>query len=226
MDGILNFTDVVKKSITKLEAFSKISSFDVFFNLLVALAVALFIFYIYKTTFKGVVYNYGFNLSLLLMCILTSIVIMTISTNVVLSLGMVGALSIVRFRTALKDPLDIVFMFWAIVAGITTGAGTYPIAIIGSLFVGIILLVFTKFKMKDPVYIFVVHYEEEANDKVKVIMNKLHYSLKSKTVSNRNIELTVEVRIKGDNTAFVNEISSIAGVKDAVLVGYNGEYAA
>jgi uncharacterized membrane protein YhiD involved in acid resistance len=226
MDGVLNFTDIIKKSISKLETFSKISSFDVFFNLLIALAVALFIFYIYKTTFKGVVYNYGFNLSLLLMCVLTSIVIMTISTNVVLSLGMVGALSIVRFRTALKDPLDIVFMFWAIVAGITTGAGTYPIAIIGSLFVGIILLVFTKFKMKDPVYIFVVHYEEEANDKVKVILNKLHYSLKSKTVSNRNIELTVEVRIKGDNTAFVNEISSIAGVKDAVLVGYDGEYAA
>ncbi len=226
MDNTLNFGDIIKKSVGKLEVFTKVSSFDVFFSLLVALVIALFIFYIYKTSFRGVVYSYNFNLSLLLMCVLTTIVIMTISTNVVLSLGMVGALSIVRFRTALKDPMDIVFMFWAIVAGITTGAGTYPIAIIGSLFVGLILLIFTKFKMKDTVYIFVIHYNEEANDKVKAILNKMRYSLKSKTVSNNNIELTVEMRIKGDNTAFVNEISSIEGVKDAVLVGYTGEYAA
>ena len=224
MDNTLNFKDIIKNSISKLDIFNKISSYDIILNLIITLILALFIFYIYRTSFRGVVYSYNYNLSLLLMCLITSFIIMAISSNVVLSLGMVGALSIVRFRTALKDPMDIVFMFWAIGVGITSGAGLYPIAIIGSLFVGAVLLIFSKHKLSIPIYIFVIHYDESVNDQVKVILNKLKTSLKSKTVSNHQIELTVEIRIKGDNTAFVNEISAIDGVKDAVLVGYNGEY--
>jgi len=225
MDNILNFNDIIKKSIGKLDIFNKVSSFDIFFNMILTLILALFVFYVYRVCFRGVVYSYNYNLSLVIMSLITAFIIMAISSNVVLSLGMVGALSIVRFRTALKDPMDIVFMFWAIGVGITSGAGLYPIAIIGSLFVGLILLVFSKFKIKSPIYIFVIHYDEKANDDVKVILNRLKTSLKSKTVSNHQIELTVEIRVKGDNTSFVNEISAIEGVKDAVLVGYNGEYA-
>lgn len=226
MDKALSFNDVFKKSVLKLGSLENISSLDIVLGLFIALLIGIFIFYIYRTTFRGVVYSYNYNVSLVLMCLITAIIIMTVSSNVVLSLGMVGALSIVRFRTALKDPMDIVYMFWAIGTGITVGAGMYPIAIIGALFVGIVLIVFGKYKLKDTSYIFVIHYEERANDDVKMKLNRLKYSLKSKTVSNGNIELTVEIKLKDDNTAFVNEISEIDGVRDAVLVGYNGEYAA
>ena len=225
MGDTLNFNDIIKKSIYKLEMFGKVSSYDVVFGLLMALILGLFIFYIYKVTFKGVVYNYNYNISLVLMCLITSLVIMTISSNVVLSLGMVGALSIVRYRTAIKEPMDIVYMFWAIAVGITTGAGIFPIAIIGSIFTGVVVLVLSKFRVKDATYILIIHYSQTANDEVKQRLSKIKYTMKSKTVSKGNVELNVEVKIKDDNTTIVNEISEIEGVSDAILVGYNGEYA-
>jgi uncharacterized membrane protein YhiD involved in acid resistance len=224
--GEITFNDLIKKSFLKLDVFAKISIFDVVVVVLLTLLVGMFIFYIYKKTFRGVVYNYSFNAALVMMCLITSLIIMTISSNVVLSLGMVGALSIVRFRTALKDPMDIVFMFWAIAAGIASGAGIYPVSIIGSLFVGGILLGLSKIKPSDEVFLLVIHYEESAADEVKRILNKIPYVLKSKTVTSKNTELTVEIRIRDNNTAIVNELSVVSGVIDAVLVSYNGEYAA
>jgi uncharacterized membrane protein YhiD involved in acid resistance len=226
MEKVLNFNDILKKGVLKLDVFEKVSSYDIIFGLFISLLVGMFIFYVYKVCFKGVVYSYTYNVSLVLMCLICSLIIMTISSNIVLSLGMVGALSIVRFRTALKDPMDIIFMFWSISVGIANGAGIYPISIIGSLFVGFVLIIFSKFNLKNTSYIFVIHYSEKASDEVKIKLNKLKYSLKSKSVSGGETELTVEVKVKGDNTLFVEDISSIDGVRDAVLVGYNGEYAA
>lgn len=224
--GEVTFNDLIKKSFLKLDVFAKISIFDVFIVVLLTLMVGMFIFYIYKKTFRGVVYSYTFNAALVMMSIITALIIMTISSNVILSLGMVGALSIVRFRTALKDPMDIVFMFWAIAAGIASGAGIFPISIVGSLLVGGILLGLSKIKPQDEVFLLIIHYEESANDEVKRILNKVSYVLKAKTVTSENTELTVEIKIRDNNTAIVNDISTISGVRDAVLVSYNGEYAA
>lgn len=227
MNDVLNFNDILKKSFTKLDVFAKISVFDVLSCILFTLIVAMFIFYIYKKTFRGVIYNYSFNVALVAMCLITALIIMTITSNVVLSLGMVGALSIVRFRAAVKDPMDIVFMFWSISAGIASGAGIYPISIFGSLFVGLILILLFKRSSKDCIYLLIIHYNESANDEVRRALNRLKkYTTKSKTVSNGNIELTLEVKLKSENTAFVNRISAIEGVKDAALVSYNREYAA
>ncbi|WP_438446940.1 DUF4956 domain-containing protein [Gorillibacterium sp. sgz5001074] len=225
MDDVFTFKDIFKKSVLKLESFANISYIDVAIGLLISLLIGLFIFYIYKKTFRGVVYSYNFNTTFVLMTMITALVIMTISTNVVLSLGMVGALSIVRFRTAIKDPLDVVFMFWSIAAGIATGAGVYPISIVGSLLIGATLLILSRRKVKDSAYLLIVHYHDSATDGVKYQLNKLVHKLKSKTVRKDQIELTVEVKLKNDNTAFVSEISALEGVRDAVLVSYNGDYA-
>ncbi|WP_237728571.1 DUF4956 domain-containing protein [Paenibacillus sp. OSY-SE] len=150
---------------------------------------------------------------------------MTISTNIVLSLGMVGALSIVRFRTAVKDPMDIVYMFWAISVGIANGAEIYPVSVFGSLAVGAAIFWLSRRKVRDAPYLLIVKYEEPAQDEVLSRLRKLKYVLKSKTVHKQMTEMTVETRLRDDNTAFVNELSGVVGVRDVMLVSYNGDYA-
>ncbi|WP_406603195.1 DUF4956 domain-containing protein [Neobacillus dielmonensis] len=199
---------------------------NIILGMLIAFVIGLFIFYIYKKTFRGVVYSHNFNVTLILMTMITTLIIMTISTNVVLSLGMVGALSIVRFRTAIKDPLDVIFMFWAISGGITTGAGVYSLAIIGSILIGLVMFIMTRKRGKDSIYLLVIHHDEAATDSIKYQLAKIKHSLKSKIVRNDITELTVELKIKGDNTAFVHQLSSVEGVKDVSLINYNGDYAA
>lgn len=225
MDKYLNFNDIFKKGFLKVDMFEKIPASQVLLCMTMTLVVAIFIFYIYKYTFRGVVYSYTFNVSLVIMCLLTALIILTISSNVVLSLGMVGALSIVRFRTALKDPMDIMFMFWAISIGIASGAGIYSVSIVGSLFTGVVILIMANHKVKERKYMLIIHFNDEAYDKVRVILQKLKYILKSKTITKNMVEMTVEVKVKGANTAFVNELSEISGVVDASLVTYNGDYA-
>lgn len=221
-----SFSDFIKKSILKAEIFTKVTFIDVILCLIISLLIGLFIFYIYRKTFRGVIYSHNFNMSLVLVSIITALIIKTISSNVVLSLGMVGALSIVRFRTALKEPLDIIYIFWAIAMGIATGAGVYTISIIGSLFIGSCVYFLANTKQKDEKYLLIVHYEETNNENVRAILDQISYKLKSKMVRNNEIELTVEVSLAINNTTFVNELSSLEGVKDAVLVNYNGDYAA
>ncbi|WP_227872241.1 DUF4956 domain-containing protein [Paenibacillus albus] len=172
-----------------------------------------------------VVYSYNYNVSFVLMTMITALIIMTISTNIVLSLGMVGALSIVRFRTAVKDPLDIVYMFWAIAAGIASGAKLYPIALLGSVIIGLVLLWLSRKKIKEQPYLFIIRHNEAASHEVREQLRKLKYKLKSKTVRKEFTELTVEIQLRDDNSAFVNEISSIDGVQDASLINYSGDYA-
>ena len=221
----MTFSDVFKSSF--LSNINSFSTLDVLLALGLAFVIGLFIFLIYKKTYQGVMYSDSFGVSLIAMSMITSLVIIAVTSNVVLSLGMVGALSIVRFRTAIKEPMDIAFLFWAIAVGIVLGAGLLPLAIIGSVIIGIIIVIFSTRKIGDTPYILVVSCENEETESVayELIKEDAKKSLlKSKSVNKLGIELTYEVRIKDDNTGFVNKISAVDGVTNAVLVSYNGEY--
>jgi len=221
----MNFNDIFKSNF--LESVSEFSILDTIIGLAFALALGLFIFIVYKKTFNGVMYSTSFALTLPGLSLVTALVIMAVTSNVVLSLGMVGALSIVRFRTAIKEPMEIVYLFWSIAVGIVVGAGMIPLAVIGSVIIGIILLVFANRKYNSNPYILVVTCNDEKTEEgVFASLDKAveKYVVKSKTVKNDSIEFTVEVRMKDTATSFVNNICKIEGVNSAVLVSYNGEY--
>lgn len=224
MGDQISFQDIFKKSFLELSNVMDVNILNMVIGLSITLVVALFIYQVYKTTFNGVVYNHNFSTSLVLICLVTSMVIMTISSNVVLSLGMVGALSIVRFRAAIKDPKDIVFMFWSIAGGIAAGAGIYTLAVGGSLFIGLVMFLMSKNKYMVDSYLLIVKFEKNGKKPVFEILSKLDYQLKSKIVTNEITELTVELRNIGDNTSYVDDISDISEVNSAVLVKYNGDY--
>lgn len=221
----MTFSDILDSSF--LERSLDLSIVDIVLALVISFLVGLFILFIYKKTFTGVMYSSGFGISILAMSLVTTLVILAITSNIVLSLGMVGALSIVRFRTAVKEPLDIVFVFWSISVGIVVGAGLIPLAIIGSLIIGLILFFFVNKKSKDIPYVIILNLsdnetEEKAFDLIESSTKK--HIVKSKSVSKGGIEVTVEVRLKNNSTAILNELLSIDGVDNAVLVSYNGEY--
>jgi uncharacterized membrane protein YhiD involved in acid resistance len=221
----MTFSDVFKSSF--LSNINSFSTLDVLLALGLSFVLGLFIFLIYKKTYQGVMYSDSFGVSLIAMSMITSLVIIAVTSNVVLSLGMVGALSIVRFRTAIKEPMDIAFLFWAIAVGIVLGAGLLPLAIIGSVIIGIIIVIFSTRKIGDTPYILVVNCENEETENTANTLIKEEAKksvLKSKAVNKLGVELTYEVRIKDDNTGFVNRVSACEGVTNAVLVSYNGEY--
>ena len=219
------FNDIFKSSF--LENATSFGVVDFVIAMALAFALGLFIFWVYRNTYNGVMYSASFGVSLMAMTMITTLVILAVTSNVVLSLGMVGALSIVRFRTAIKEPMDIAYLFWAIAAGIVLGAGLIPLAVFGSVFVGVILWIFVNRKTSDHPYIMIINCsggeaEKLALAKIEEFVKK--QVLKSKTVSKGGIEMTLEVRLKGDDSQFVNEISEIEGVESAVLVSYNGDY--
>lgn len=221
----MTFNDIFKSSF--LENVSEFSILDTLIGLAVALVIGLFIFIIYKKTLTGVLYSSGFALTLVGLSLVTTLVIMAVTSNVVLSLGMVGALSIVRFRTAIKEPVEIVFLFWSLAVGIVIGAGMIPLAVIGSAIIGVILLLFANRKIHNDPYILVTNCtDENAENAVMDILGKEaeHCVVKSKTVTASGIELTAELRTKTASTAFVNAIAQLPGVETATLVSYNGEY--
>jgi len=223
----MTFNDIFKSSF--VENVTSFSPVDTAIALGLSFVLGLFIFLIYKKTFSGVMYSSGFGISLVAMSMITTLIILAISSNIVLSLGMVGALSIVRFRTAVKDPMDITYLFWSISAGIVVGAGMIPLAVFGSLFIGIVLLIFSNRNAISNPYILIVNCDgEEAEASVMEALagGAKKQVLKSKTVSSQGIEMTVEVRLKEASTDFINKIGALNGVKNAVLVSYNGEYAA
>lgn len=224
MQLALTFNDIFKSSF--LEQIDSFAPLDMVIALALAFALGLFILLIYRKTFSGVMYSASFGLSLMALTLITTLVIMAVTSNVVLSLGMVGALSIVRFRAAIKEPMDIAFLFWAIAAGIVLGAGLLPLAVFGSLFIGVILLVFANRRSGYTPYLLVVGCAGEAEQGVMEIVRRSvkKYLLKSKTVSPDGTELTVEVRLAGDSSSLVNEAAALPGVRSAVLVSYNGEY--
>ncbi len=221
----MTFKDIFKSSF--LEATTTFSITDTLLSLVLSFVIGIFIMAVYKKTFKGVMYSNSFCVSLLALTLITTLIILAVTSNVILSLGMVGALSIVRFRSAIKEPLDIAFLFWSIAAGIVLGAGLLPLAIIGSIFIGIILILFVNKDTKDNPYILVVNLEgdEVENRVLSYVKEKCKkYIVKSKTVSVNGTEFSIEIRLNDMSTEFVNIISSLEGVKNAVLVSYNGDY--
>ncbi len=221
----MNFSDIFRSSF--LESLTEFSVIDTMIGMAFALAVGLFIFMIYKKTFSGVMYSTGFGMSLVGLSLVTTLVIMAVTSNVVLSLGMVGALSIVRFRAAIKEPMEIVFLFWSLAAGIVIGAGMIPLAVIGSVIIGVILTVFASQKFSSTPYILIVNCGNEQAEKeaLNIIGQSVEkYIVKSKTVTDAGIELTAEIRIKDNATGFVNRVNEITGVSGATLVMFNGEY--
>lgn len=220
-----NFSDIFKSSF--LNNVTSVSFIDIAIALLLSFAIGLFIFFVYKKTFSGVMYSSSFGVTLVALAMITTLVILAVTSNVVLSLGMVGALSIVRFRTAIKEPLDIAFLFWSIAVGIVLAAGMIPLALIGSLFIGVILLVFVNRKPHFNPYILVLscnNAEAEANAKELAKKNVSKLTVKSKTVGASGIDVNYEIRLKSDETEFVNALSAIDGVNNAMLVSYNGDY--
>lgn len=210
-----------------LENVAGVTVFDMVLGILLSFLLGLFIFFIYKKTYRGLLYSAGFGVTLIALTMISTLVIMAVTSNVVLSLGMVGALSIVRFRTAIKEPLDIAFLFWSIAVGIVLAAGLIPLAVFGSAFIGVILLVFVNWKPHDNPYILVLRCDsQEAERRVREMLaaGVSRQALKSKSVTADSIELNFEVRLKNDDTTFINQLSSAEGVRDVVLVSYNGDY--
>lgn len=221
----MNFQDIFKSSF--LENITSVSLLDMAIALILAFGIGMFIFLIYKKTFAGVMYSSSFGVTLVALTMISTLVILAVTSNVVLSLGMVGALSIVRFRTAIKEPLDIAFLFWASAVGIVLAAGMIPLAVFGSVVIGIVLLIFANQKAHLNPYIVVIRCENHDSEMAAMdfLKKQVHRCVvKSKTAQKGAIEMNVEVRMKEDNTDFVNILSEMNGINSAVLVSYNGDY--
>ena len=221
----MSFQDIFKSGF--LENVGAVSVLDMVLALVLAFGLGLFIFFVYKKTYAGVMYSSSFGVTLVALTMITTLVILAVTSNIVLSLGMVGALSIVRFRTAIKEPLDIAFLFWAIAAGIVLAAGMIPLAVFGSVFIGIIILRFANRKDTTRPFIVVIDcdgHESETEALRLLEEHTVRCSVKSKTARKDAVELNVEVRLKDGNTDFVNDIAKVKGVGNVVLVSYNGDY--
>ncbi|MDD5804780.1 DUF4956 domain-containing protein [Blautia sp. HCP3S3_H10_1] len=221
----MTFNDIFKSSF--LESITEFSVTDTLIAMAAALVIGMFIFVVYKKTFNSVMYSTGFAMTLVGMTMVTTLVILAVTSNVVLSLGMVGALSIVRFRAAIKEPMEIVYLFWAVAAGIVIGAGMLPLAVIGSAIIGVILILFANKKVHENPYLLILNCQDETAEQAAIALVKdavKKYAVKSKTVNIQGIEFTAEIRMKDGETAFVNRLNEIVGVENATLVSYNGEY--
>ncbi len=221
-----SFSDIIKKSV--LENFgSTISVQQIIITLATSFLIGLFIYFLYRKIFSGVLYSKSFNISLMGMTMITAIVILAVNSNLVLSLGMVGALSIVRFRTPIKDPTDLIFLFWAAATGIVTGAGFYSLAMISSAVVGLILFIFVKGGSSDTPYLLVINCINEQSEQLlyKQIPTVVkRFNIKQKNITPGNIELTFEMRLGAKDTQVINQLSALPGVHNAVLISYSGDY--
>ncbi len=221
----MTLNDIFKSSF--LENVTSVSVLDMIVSLALAFCLGLFIFYVYKKTYQGAMYSMSFGVTLIAMTMITTLVILAVTSNVVLSLGMVGALSIVRFRTAIKEPLDIAFLFWSIAAGIVLAAGMIPLAVFGSVAIGVILLLFVNRKVGTTPYIVLIQCDGSASEKTARNYLEKQVSrcvIKSKTARKDGVELTAEVRLKDGDTDFIGALSELDGVFSAALVSYNGDY--
>lgn len=221
----MTFSDIFKSSF--LDNVASISILDMILTIVLSFGIGLFIFLIYKKTYRGVMYSAGFGTTLIALTMITSTLILAVTSNVVLSLGMVGALSIVRFRTAIKDPLDIAFLFWSIAAGIILASGMIPLAVLGSIGIGIILLLFVNRSSNSHPYMVVLrcdNHDAEVRAREFLAKNVTRATVKSKSAIKGTIEMNIEVRLKEDDTDFLNILSEMPGINSAILVSYNGDY--
>ncbi|NOG60122.1 MAG: DUF4956 domain-containing protein [Proteobacteria bacterium] len=226
MDQV-TFADVLQKSFIAMSMGStdRITTLNILLNISMSFLIGMFIFYIYKKTYQGVLYQRSFNISLVLASTVTSMIIMTISGNLILSLGMVGALSIVRFRTPVKDSMDLIFLFWAISVGIANGVGYFNISIVGSIMIAIFMLLLTR-SGKGVADTFLLVLQLSDTSKEENILGEIQKqtdlcSIKSKTVSDTGTEITLEVKVKQGQTEFMNSLQADAGVVRATLVSYD-----
>ncbi len=221
----MTFNDIFKSSF--LENVKSFSIIDLLIGLAFAIAIGLFIFTVYKKTFASVMYSAGFGIALPGLTMITTVVIMAVTSNVVLSLGMVGALSIVRFRSAIKEPLEIVYLYWSLAAGIVIGAGMIPMAVIGSVVVGLALLIFSNRKthMNPYIAVMVCRNPTAEESATSVLQREVERCVvKTRSVSPTGTEITAEVRLKNEDSGFIHRLYEIDGVESVTLVSYNGEY--
>ncbi len=225
----LTFSDIFNKSFVAMQSgMERFSAIEILINLGVSFVVGLFIFYVYKKTFQGVLYQRSFNVSLVTISMIITLIIMTISGNLILSLGMVGALSIVRFRTPIKDPVDLVFIFWAITIGIANGVGYFNLSIIGSVVMSIVLLFMTRKPEQEQPYLLVIQIATLSDSKsvIQEVKQAVElFMLKSKTVTSQYTEITAEVRLKQEDTEFINKLHEEDKVLKATLITYSGDLA-
>lgn len=218
------FSDIFKKSFLEGSA-TQISIPGIFLVLGLSLIVAGYIYIVYKKCYIGVIYSHNFNVAIAMMTIISAMIIGTISSNITLSLGMVGALSIVRFRTAIKDPIDLIFLFWAVAAGITVGARLWVMVLLGNLCIGLAFMFMTKLKRKDVIYLLVISYDDEAFPAVNAVLQTFKSVLRSKISRNGLTEMTVEIIMSDENTQFTEKLTAIPQVHSVSLVTYSGEFA-
>ena len=219
-------SDLIKKSVLEdFQLTTDLDLIDVLLALGLAFILGLVIYFIYRLTFSGVIFVKSFGTSLIMLTMVTTMVILPVSTNFYLSLGLVGALSIVRFRTAVKDPLDTIFMFWAIAAGIGLGARIYAPTLIASGVISVFLLVWNLFKSKrNYPFMLVIRFDESCKKEVQAVLRKMPQGkLKSKMISQGMIELTIEMNIHESDAGMIDAFSAIPGVHDASLISYKGD---
>jgi uncharacterized membrane protein YhiD involved in acid resistance len=227
MENSVNFQDIIKKGFLNSDGIANtVTIGDIFFSLSATIILGMFVFYVYRNTFRGVLYTQTFNISLVMIAIVTNVVIITVSSNFILSLGMVGALSIVRFRTAIKDSMDIVFMFWAISIGIANGAGMFKISFISSLFIALTLFFLTRYKTNYTPYMLIINYENNSDNDIYEYIKKYmgKFNIKSKAIADGSSELMIEIRIKNNNTTHVDALSKLDKSITTTLISYNGDY--
>lgn len=218
------FADIFKKSFMEASTVD-FSIQGILMTLISAFLCGMLIYMVYRQFYKGIIYSNNFNILLVLICLITAFIVLTISSNVVLSLGMVGALSIVRFRTAVKDPLDVGFLFWAVAIGITCGAGLYIMSFLATFFIAIVYILLVQLKINNVrVYLLIIKFDNIANEDVQKVLSKVNYVLKNKTVLNGKTELTLEIKSKVDNSSYVTILAEIKGVYSSTLVEYTGDY--
>ena len=226
----LNFSDIFKKSFLEagglLQSLTSETLGRAILYILLSVIIGVLLYALYRRTYSGVVYSRAFAVSILGMTVLTCAIIVTIQSNTVLSLGMVGALSIVRYRTAVKDPMDLLYLFWAVASGIATGAGMFVIALFAFAVMAVILLVLSRVRgRRDETYILLVHSNGEGvEDRVRRAIGTHPYKIKSKTLRRHDVEMAVEVRVKKNDLRFVETLRGDEGIEDVTLVQYSGDY--
>ena len=221
----MSVKDVIKKSVLESGAFTQYDIPGIIGALLAALLLGALIYLLYRNFYAGVVFSRTFAVTLVGMTVLTCMVTLAISTNVVISLGMVGALSIVRFRTAIKDPMDLLYLFWAITTGITAGAGMYVLALLAAVIMILMIVLFYHKQQNGKIYIAVIHYTgDQAGDEVIRCFGKRKYFIKSKTMRKEKTEMAVELFCRQNDMDFMEKIRSVENVEDVTLIQYNGEY--
>lgn len=217
-----NFTDIFKKSF--LQETGNLNTTDFILSMLAAFLCGMIVYLVYRYFYKGIIYNNNFNILLVLTAMITCFMVIVISSNVVLSLGMVGALSIVRFRNAVKDPLDVGFLFWTVAIGITSGAGLYLISFAATVIIAAVYILLLKVRNKKKVYLLIIRYKNEVQEEVARSIEALRKELKNRTTSMGMTEMTYEIKLREDRTSFVLALSQLEGVEYATVVEFTGDY--